>query len=329
MNSLFLSRFFCRPKILVFFVSFNCNLRCAMCSAWVKKKQINDPTLAQIGVAFNDKVLKGSIEVVNITGGEPTLRKDLPEIVKIILKNCLRLKRLDISTNGVDTAQVLDQIERVLALLLPTESKLGVSISLDGIGNIHEQVRNVEGIFGRIEQTIYGLKELMPLYPGFTLGLNMTISKLNCGAMGEVKSYAKSKGLGVSFTISALSDIGVESIRVRDRFEMNQEEKSNVVPFIEKLAGQNEIDKRYADFLKEWLMTGRRRGSCAFRQGKSLLLEPSGDVYLCGNFKDFRIGNIFLEPFVKMRKRIGGFSKRFPEKCFKCVSNCYIQEAVN
>lgn len=327
MNNLFLMRFFCRPKIMVFFISFNCNLRCAMCSAWIKQRQIQEPTLAQIGVAFNDKVLRDSIEVVNITGGEPTLRKDLSEIVKIILKNCLRLKRLDISTNGVDTAQVLDQVERVLAILLPTESKLGVSISLDGIGRVHEQVRNTEEIFGRIEQTIDGLKELMPLYPGFTMGLNMTISKLNYGVMDEVKNYAKSKGLGVNFTLSALSDIGVESIRVRDRFEMNQEEKSNVADFLEELSGQNEIDKRYADFLKEWLVNGRRRGSCAFRQGKSLLLEPNGHVYLCGNFKEFRMGNIFLEPFAKMRKRIVGFSGSFPEKCFKCASNCYIREA--
>jgi MoaA/NifB/PqqE/SkfB family radical SAM enzyme len=300
-----------------------------MCFAWIKQKQIRELTLHEIRTIFNDGVLKNNLEVINITGGEPTLRRDLAEIVKIILQSCLRLKRLDISTNGVNTAQVIDQIERVLALLLPTNVRLTVSISLDGVGEVHEQVRQTPGIFNKVEQTIDSLKELMTLYPFFCLGLNMTISRLNYNAIEETRKYAIDKGIGINFTLSAISDIGVESIRVREKFELNKDEKKTVASFMQKLASLGELDQHYAYFLIAWLLTGKRQGECAFRKGKSLLLEPNGDIYLCGNFKDFRIGNLLQEPLKQsLIFDRNNLTKKYKIKCETCNSNCYIDSSV-
>jgi MoaA/NifB/PqqE/SkfB family radical SAM enzyme len=180
-----------------------------MCFGWIKQNKIKEPSLDKIRTVFYDKVLKNNLEIINLTGGEPTLREDLVDIVKIILENCPRLKYLDIPTNGVNTQQVIDQIERILALLLPTNVKLSVTVSLDGVGEMHELVRQGNGIFYKIEQTIDALKELMPFYPFFSLGLNMTISKINYKTIEEVKKYAMQKGIGINFTLSAISDIGV------------------------------------------------------------------------------------------------------------------------
>lgn len=319
--------FFCKPKILVFFVSFNCNLRCAMCSAWIKQKQVKEPDLNQIRTLFADKILKESLEIINITGGEPTLRGDLSEIIKLILQNCSKIKRIDISTNGVNTLQVVDQIERILALLLPTNIKLTTSISLDGLEEVHEQVRQTQKIFANIENTIYALKELMALYPFFNLGINMTISRFNYKIAEEVKRYVQDKGLGINFTLSALSDIGVESMPVKDNFEMQAEEKEEFIISLKKMQKAGEFNQDYLNFMAHWLLTGKRNGNCAFRKGKSILLEPSGDLYLCGNFKEFKIGNIFSEPFSRMRSRIPGISKYYARRCLTCSSNCYITEA--
>lgn len=295
-----------------------------MCSCWIKQKQVREPNPNEIKKIFNDKTLQNNLEIINITGGEPTLRQDLTEIVKIILQNCSRLKRIDISSNGINTLQVIDQVERILALLLPTNVQLSVSVSLDGVGEVHEKVRETPVIFSSVEKTIVGLKELLRLYPFFNLGLNMTVSKLNYNAMEETRKYAIDKGIGINFTLAAISDIGVESFKVREKFQLNKDEKKTVASSIEKLANLGELDERYSRFLITWLLTGKRQGECAFRKGKSLLLEPNGDIYLCGNFKDFRIGNIFIESLERMRKRTSSISKNFSDKCLNCVSNCYI-----
>jgi len=324
LNKLFLKQFFCKPRILVFFISFNCNLHCAMCFSWIKQKQIKEPTLDEIRTIFNDRMLKNNLEVINITGGEPTLRQDLPEIVKIILQNCSRLKRIDISTNGVNTSQVIDQVERVLAVLLPTNVQLSVSVSLDGVGEVHEKVRETPGIFSNVEKTILGLKELMSLYPFFNLGLNMTVSKLNYKAMDATREFAKNKGLGINFTLAAISDIGVESIRARERFEMNQEEKDQVMLSLKDLLLIGALDSDYARFLFTWLKTGKRNGICAFRQGKAFLLEPDSHIYSCGNFKEFMLGNIMEQPFRTLRNQLSSFRKAYPKRCLTCNSNCYL-----
>jgi len=296
-----------------------------MCYAWVKQKLIKEPTLDEIKTIFNDRVFKNNLKVINITGGEPTLRHDLPEIIKIILQSCVNLKCIDISTNGVNTQQVIDQIECILALLLPTNVKLTVSISLDGIYDTHERVRQTQGIFRGIDQTIDRLKELMELYPFFNLGLNMTISKLNYNAIEEVQGYAIRKKLGVSFTLSAISDIGVESVRMRDKFEMTQEEKNKVALSFKDLLRAGILDSEYARFLFTWLETGKRDSDCAFRRGKALLLEPSGDIYSCGNYKDFRIGNLLQVPLKESAFfNRNNLAKEYKIKCETCNSNCYI-----
>jgi MoaA/NifB/PqqE/SkfB family radical SAM enzyme len=295
-----------------------------MCYIWAKQKQTKELSIDEIKYIFNDRLINNNLEIVNITGGEPTLRDDLVEIIRVILKKCTHLKRIDISTNGVNTKQIVDQFERILAILLPENVKLTASISLDGIGETYERVRGMSDIFVNVEKTIKELKELMSLYPFFSMGINMTISKLNYDAIEEVRKYVTEQGLGINFTLAAISEIGVESARVRERFEMDQEEKNKVALSLEDLSGRGAIDQRYAQFILTWLRTGKRKGGCAFKQGKAFLLEPNGEAYLCGNFREFKIGNILAEPLEKIWRNSSNILKHVLGRCSTCVSNCYI-----
>lgn len=296
-----------------------------MCYIWLKQTRAKELSVAQIREVFNDGLIKNNLEIINITGGEPTLRPDLDEIVKIILGKCSRLKRIDLSTNGVDTSGVVDQIERVLAILLPAKVKLTVSISLDGVGETYEQVRGVPDIFVNVERTIKELTELMSLYRSFSLGFNMTITKLNYQAVEAVEKYASQKNIGINFTLAALSEIGVESMKVRDKFELDDEQKKRVVLSLKDMADVGAIDNDYLKFLTAWLKTGERTTKCAFKLRKAFLLEPNGDAYMCGNFKEARMGNILEEPFGDMWRRSADTIKRVSDKCLNCASNCYLK----
>lgn len=293
-----------------------------MCYIWQKQDKIKDLSPDEIEKIFNNKLLK-DLEIINITGGEPTLRSDLANIVNIILNNCLRLKRIDISTNGVNTLQVIDKIESILALLLPTDIRLTVNISLDGPEEVHEKVRGVSGIFKNIEETINELKGLVSLYPFLSIGLNMTVSKLNYHAIEDARRYAQNKSIGISFTLAAISDIGVESSQVRENFEFDEEEKDKIASSMEDLEAVRSIDPAYAKFILTWLKTGKRSAGCAFRSGKAILIEPDGQGYRCGNLREFGIGNLLhglsgsiLGPAFFMRKKLLG-------RCSVCNSNCY------
>ncbi|MDD5565666.1 MAG: radical SAM protein [Candidatus Omnitrophica bacterium] len=316
-----------KPKFLVLFLSFRCNLKCAMCSCWVKGEEVPELSLEGLSTICKDPLLYKHIEIINITGGEPTLRRDLDQVIRLITAHFHRLARIDISTNGVDTRTVADAVERALAIVLPTGIELTVNISIDGLKETHETIRGRTGIFSNIAQTIDVLKELMLLYPNFKVGLNMTVSGLNVHALEQVRNFAQDKGIGLSFTLAAISNIGVESYRTKERFEMDDASKQEAARFFEGLAAKNLLDAHYARFLLCWLKKNTRIGGCAFKEGKALLVEPDGKAYLCGNFKDFFIANILKERLGSKWRASLRRGAALAGKCLHCNSNCYLHEA--
>lgn len=314
------------PKVVVLFTSYRCDSKCLMCSAWIKQRHSPELSLKQIEEIFTDTILKKNIEIINLTGGEPTIRNDIPDIVKILINKCQKLYRIDIPTNGINTEQVIDKIERILAILLPYNIKLNITVSVDGIGKVHERVRGVSNIFSKIDRTIKELKELTTLYPFLSMNINATVSKANINEFMQVRSYAHSVGLSVNFTLAAISEIGVESMPLRDKFDIRNVDKKNVIDFFEKLINEEEITRDYGEFIITWLRTGRRSLPCGFKNGNAFLLEPNGDAYTCGNFKEFRIGNLLKEPFETIWRKNSKRLRNITNKCLNCVSNCYIDE---
>lgn len=316
------------PEIVVLFTSFRCNARCIMCSAWRKQVNHQELTVENIDSIFSDRILKNSVRIVNLTGGEPTLRDELAEIVKVLQFRCRKLKNIDISTNGIETTRVIDMVEKILAILLPTNTRLTVSVSIDGLDQVHDSVRGIPEAFQKIDKTINELKELMRLYPAFSVGLNTTVNKINYENLELITKYAAGKSLGVQFTLGALSEIGVESLPVQDAFTLDEPQKKIVANFINKLLKKQQIHPDYACFLLDWLKTGIRKGKCAFRKGLSLLCEPDGAVYQCGNYKDFKLGNILEKPYSQLiRARFSHWPAKYKSKCASCNSNCYFKTA--
>lgn len=312
------------PSIIVLFTSYRCNARCIMCSAWRKQRNQRELSPGDIERIFSDKILSKTIRIINVTGGEPTLRDDLIDIVKILTERCANLERIDVSTNGINTIEVIDRIEQILAYLLKTEIRLTVSISVDGIGSLHDTIRGTFDAFKGADNSIEELKELMLLYSPFSVGMNATINKLNFGNLNDILDYSIKKGLGINFTLSAISEIGVESLPLKDSFRLNSEEKKIVSLFIENLLKTKQINNLYGSFLLCWLKTGLRKERCAFREGKSVLCEPDGSVYRCGNFKDFKIGNLLEKSFKRITNSKTHFLKEYNTKCKTCNSNCYM-----
>jgi MoaA/NifB/PqqE/SkfB family radical SAM enzyme len=312
-----------QPEIIVLFVSYRCNCKCIMCAAWKKNEEM---TIQDAERLFSNPILQKSIKIINITGGEPTLKEDLVDCVRVIVEKCPGIKKIDLSTNGVNTDQVLDKIEQIAAYFLIKGIKLGVSVSLDGIESAHDKIRGVAGAFKNIDATIDRIKELSGFYP-ISLGLNSTINRMNYSRLNEILDYAALKPVGVNFTLAAISEIAVESYLVRDSFELKSDEKDEVFIFVGQLIKKRKISVRYGGFLQAWLKKGIRYGPCAFKSGRALLIEPDGSLYRCGNFKEFKLGNILNEPdIVSTSSGLKHFGKEYVKKCLSCNSNCYIQE---
>jgi len=116
-----------------------CNLRCIHCGTPGDDIESSDElTKDEVLNAFQqirDDFDCRQIEYITITGGEPTVREDLPEIIKE-----LRLLGFDsfvMHTNGHKIALVPGYLE-----LLINSGIRGIGINLDGLEKTHNQIRN-------------------------------------------------------------------------------------------------------------------------------------------------------------------------------------------
>ena len=100
-------------QIANFAITYRCNSRCQNCNIWHKEPE-NELTLTEIIKFFtvNRDFLK-KVASVQLTGGEPFLREDLPQIAATITKNipgCM----IWIPTNGLDPERIKDQVLKLL-----------------------------------------------------------------------------------------------------------------------------------------------------------------------------------------------------------------------
>lgn len=172
------------PIDCVLAVTYRCNSRCTMCDIW-KIKDFDEIDLSEFSK------LPKTLRDINLSGGEPFLRTDLPEIVGVIAKN-IPSARIVISSNGFATELIVKQMKKILQI----KPDIGVAISIDGLSKMHDEIRGIKGGFVKATNTI---KELQKL--GMTnLRLGFTVSERNVKELTKV--YELSRKLGVQFTHS-------------------------------------------------------------------------------------------------------------------------------
>lgn len=170
---------------VVIAVTYRCNSRCRMCNIWQKTDHEGEFSPADL------KFLPADLTDINLTGGEPFLRPDLPEMVSVIVARAPRAKII-ISSNGFATELIIEQMKKIRAV----KPDVGVAISLDGVGEKHSQIRGIEGGFEKALATLKALKALgvRNLKIGFTQG------DYNLGELAKVYSLART--LGLEFTLA-------------------------------------------------------------------------------------------------------------------------------
>lgn len=177
-----------RPKSAILAVTNRCDGRCIMCNIWKEGRsgEISPDVYNQ---------LPESLETVNVTGGEPFLREDLPDIINVINERCHN-PRIIISSNGFRT----EAINKQMKVIKDISKNVGVRISIDGIGPVHEKIRGIKEGYQKCLNTIKALKSI----PIEDLGISFTILSQNgINNISEIsKVYDLSRDLDVEFTIT-------------------------------------------------------------------------------------------------------------------------------
>src|SRR5712691_3965938 len=174
-NTLVLSRLKpIRPTVLIYNCTWVGDAQCEMCNNWKHGDRKSDMTLAQLdGVMAHD--FWGAVEHLNISGGEPTTRNDLPEMVELFQRRLPRMRKIGINTTGLTPHRAIPMLTRIVKFCAERDLLISVRVSLDGIGDVHDQVRHVTRGFEKASETIEAMQVLSQEYANFQFGLAATI----------------------------------------------------------------------------------------------------------------------------------------------------------
>lgn len=162
------------PEYLTFFITNRCNARCPHCFYHENiNKATNELALEEI-----EKLAKSmpNISYLNITGGEPFLRNDIAQIVRLFYQHA-KPEIVIIPTNG----SLVENIINATSEILTSNSgiNLEIAVSLDAYGKFHDDIKVFPGLFEKARESFFALKEIKKKHDNLKISIGMVLERNN------------------------------------------------------------------------------------------------------------------------------------------------------
>ncbi len=173
-----------RLGTVILFVTSRCNAFCQTCFYHEELNRPGDMTFAQI-----ERVSRTMPPITDLwlSGGEPTLRRDVSDIIDMFVSNN-GVDRIIIPTNGLIKSRVFEIVDRALGNNPLVD--LYLNVALDGYGKTHDRIRGVPGNWGKTLDCIESLYPLKEKYiDRFRLNVNTVVCAANYTEIEMLSEY--------------------------------------------------------------------------------------------------------------------------------------------
>ncbi|MBI4863412.1 MAG: radical SAM protein [Candidatus Riflebacteria bacterium] len=225
------------PINLTFSVTNLCQSRCLTCGIWRfyqddPKRLEDELSLDEIAQVFRSI---GHVYFFNVSGGEPFLRNDFEEIVRLALRH-LTPAVVHCPTNVLGPSRVLSGTRKILEIIARERPGTPFTIkpSFDGVGDEHDRIRGVPGNFQRLLTAVDGLKRLKREFPDLHVGLGTVISQHNLASLVSIQQRAMA--LEVDTYISEVAEERAEMANAAGGMTPSPDEYERAIrPFKERI----------------------------------------------------------------------------------------------
>jgi radical SAM protein with 4Fe4S-binding SPASM domain len=271
------------PVLSEIAVTYRCQNRCFFCyaSSPDRGRVVPEMSTEELKTILDKIVDQARVPTVSFTGGEPTLRPDLPELIAYARQRGLRTNLI---TNGIKCA------DEGYAACLVDAGLHSAQVSLEaGDAATHDAVVAHQGAFARTLQGVRSLKAA-----GIHTHTNTTINAKNRHALPGLVNLAGDMGqeyLSMNMVIRTGEAVGVRDIRY-------DEIAAVVLPLKEQAEARGMRFVWYSPLpycLFNTVAHGLGSQSCAAADGL-LSVAPDGQVLPCSSFEQ-GIGNLLDEDF--------------------------------
>ncbi|MCA9779232.1 MAG: radical SAM protein, partial [Candidatus Eremiobacteraeota bacterium] len=142
------------PPFLILFINSICNMTCEHCFYWRNLNRKDDLSFEEIASLSRSL---GEFENLNLSGGEPFIRKEFADICGEFIRNN-KVKQIYVPTNGYFTTKMVEQIQKTLQH--ESLDLLVIELSLDGLPDYHDTFRGARRAFDKAMETYDALAEL-------------------------------------------------------------------------------------------------------------------------------------------------------------------------
>lgn len=283
-------------------LTYRCDSKCSMCYIWKHPTLPNEEISPEIL-----KKLPDNFDNLNITGGEPTLRKDLEEIIDIVYP---KGKIIEISTNGLHTDKILPIIKKF--------PDIKVRYSLEAIGDKNDLIRGEENGF---QKKVEGLK-LLKQNGGRDLGFATVIQDDNIDEL--MKIYNLCREIGVEMATSTLHN-AFQFHKSDNYFYERKLVAKEVEKLIEAMLRTNSVKNWFRAYLNLGLIEkilGHDRLIPCTAASDFIFIDPWGDVYACNVRPDLLMGNLEKQNWDEIVN--GAKANEIRSKVAQCRQNCWM-----
>ena len=291
-----------------------CNMNCKYCSVKNVHSKIKNGLTTEEYKKIIDKLVNIGTFQIGLTGGEPTTRKDLVELVKYVASKNVAC---NLTTNGFNVSEEL-------VIKLKEAGLTQVQISLDSYKKeVHEKYRT-PGSFDRAMNTARLFKK-----HGFIVGVDTVVTNNNMDDLEEFMNFLEDNDFD-GLTIIKLKQ-GYLDI---DTFKAQVPEYNKYADLIDKICKRNgkleiTIDCSSVSNLCKTLTLEEQNKihSAGCPAGHTLIsIAPNGDMYPCAALTNekYKIGNILTDDLEnvwnenEILKSLRGIKNHVEGKCKNC-----------
>ena len=287
-------------------VTYRCPMKCQMCNIW------QNPT--DKSREFKPELINKlpRVNAVNVTGGEPLIREDLSEIIRILFT---KTNRIVISTSGWFEERIFE-----LAKEFP---QLGFRVSIEGLSQKNDELRGQPGGFDRGLRVLLGLRKM-----GLKdIGFGITVSNNNSTDM--LWLYELGKNLNLEFATAAFHN-SFYFHKFDNRITNINEVCRNFEELINRLLKETHPKSWFRAFfnlgLINYIRGGRRLLPCEAAT-ENFFIDPYGEVLPCNGMEEKywfeSMGNLndvseFMEIWNSEK------AKAVREKVAHCPKSCWM-----
>lgn len=319
------------PTFLIYQVTTACNSRCRMCGIW-KTKPENELGLKEFEDLISNPLMQ-KIRWVNLTGGEPFVRKDIVQLVKALRDRLPALELVAVPTNGFLTEKVLATVKEFLDVL-GNEILLNVNVSIDDIGEKHDFIRRTPGGYQKAITTLDELMKLQLSQGNFETGTETVVMDHNVKDLRHIYSTLKEHTPHVNITPAILSPF--YNPEDAECGKLSPETIDGLVDFLKELRLKEPAYAYYHSKVCTILKARklRKRPFPCLGGFKTMYLDARGNVYPCLMLPvdKFRFGNVRDEPLDELWRNENARDIRRRLKghlfCTRCTNNCDIMNNI-